>query len=82
LKNKLVQIEIIDNGEGIPKEDIPNIFDRFYRADKSRARTKGGNGLGLSIAKKLIETYKGQVKIESEVNQFTKVIIQFPIRSI
>lgn len=82
LKNKLVQIEIIDNGEGIPKEDIPNIFDRFYRVDKSRARTKGGNGLGLSIAKKLIETYKGQVKIESEVNQFTKVIIQFPIRSI
>ncbi|RAI82603.1 sensor histidine kinase [Macrococcoides goetzii] len=82
LKNKLVQIEIIDNGEGIPKEDIPNIFDRFYRVDKSRARSKGGNGLGLSIAKKLIETYKGQVKIESEVNQFTKVIIQFPIRTI
>lgn len=82
LKNKLVQIEIIDNGEGIPAQDIPNIFDRFYRVDKSRARTKGGNGLGLSIAKKLIESYKGNVKIESEVEQFTKVIIQFPIRSI
>ncbi|WP_414043137.1 ATP-binding protein [Macrococcus animalis] len=82
LKNKLVQIEIIDNGEGIPKDDIPNIFDRFYRVDKSRARSKGGNGLGLSIAKKLIESYKGHVKIESEVDQFTKVIIQFPIRTI
>lgn len=82
LKNKLVQIEIIDNGEGIPKADIPNIFDRFYRVDKSRARSKGGNGLGLSIAKKLIESYKGQVKIESEVDQFTKVVIQFPIRTI
>ncbi|MCE4957011.1 ATP-binding protein [Macrococcoides caseolyticum] len=82
LKNKLIQIEIIDNGEGIPANDIPNIFDRFYRVDKSRARSKGGNGLGLSIAKKLIETYKGNVKIESEVDQFTKVLIQFPVRSI
>ncbi|MCU7556701.1 HAMP domain-containing histidine kinase [Macrococcus capreoli] len=82
LKNKLVQIEIIDNGEGIPQEDIQNVFDRFYRVDKSRARSKGGNGLGLSIAKKLIESYKGQVRIESEVDHYTKVIIQFPIRTI
>lgn len=81
LKNKLVQIEMIDNGEGIPEKDLPNIFDRFYRVDKSRARSKGGNGLGLSIAKKLIESYKGNVKIESELEQFTKVIIQFPVRS-
>ncbi|WP_414046431.1 ATP-binding protein [Macrococcus equi] len=80
VKSKLLQVEIIDNGEGIPEKDLPNIFDRFYRVDKSRARSKGGNGLGLSIAKKLIESYKGTVKIESEVNQYTKVIIQFPMR--
>ena len=79
-KSKMIQIEIIDNGEGIPKNDLNNIFDRFYRVDKSRARTKGGNGLGLSIAKKLIESYSGNVRIESEVDVFTKVIIQFPFR--
>ena len=76
-RNKLSQIEIIDHGEGIPKEDIPHVFDRFYRVDKSRARSKGGNGLGLSIAQKLISTYNGHVEVESIVNQYTKIIIQF-----
>lgn len=80
-KNKFAQIEIIDYGIGIPEEDLQNIFDRFYRVDKSRARSKGGNGLGLSIAKKLIETYSGTVSIESELHVYTKVKIQLPIRS-
>ncbi len=80
-KNKFAQIEIIDYGIGIPEEDLLNIFDRFYRVDKSRARSKGGNGLGLSIAKKLIETYSGTVSIESELHVYTKVKIQLPIRS-
>ena len=53
LKNKQISIEITDHGVGIPKEDIEFIFDRFYRVDKSRSRKLGGNGLGLSIAKKL-----------------------------
>lgn len=77
-KNKVVQIEIVDHGTGIPPADIPYIFDRFYRVDKSRSREMGGNGLGLSIAKKMIEGYNGTVKIESEWGQYTKVIIQFP----
>jgi two-component system sensor histidine kinase ArlS len=78
LKNKMVQLEIIDHGTGIPEEDIPYIFDRFYRVDKSRSREMGGNGLGLSIAKKIIESYGGNVKIDSEFNRYTKVIIQLP----
>ncbi len=78
LKNKMVQLEIIDHGTGIPEEDIPYIFDRFYRVDKSRSREMGGNGLGLSIAKKIIESYGGNVKIDSELNRYTKVIIQLP----
>ncbi|KAA1040236.1 HAMP domain-containing histidine kinase [Macrococcus equipercicus] len=77
LKNKVVQLEIIDHGAGIPKEDIPFIFDRFYRVDKSRSREMGGNGLGLSIARKIIESYGGTVKIDSELNKYTKVMIQF-----
>lgn len=74
----MVQIEIVDHGTGIPPEDIPYIFDRFYRVDKSRSREMGGNGLGLSIARKMIESYNGTVRIESEWEQYTKVIIQFP----
>ncbi|GGB06100.1 HAMP domain-containing histidine kinase [Macrococcus hajekii] len=77
-KNKLIQIEIIDHGTGIPEEDLPFVFDRFYRVDKSRSREMGGNGLGLSIAKKIVESYQGTVHIESERQRFTKVIIQFP----
>ncbi|TDM04222.1 sensor histidine kinase [Macrococcus carouselicus] len=77
-KNKVIQIEIVDHGTGIPEGDIPYVFDRFYRVDKSRSREMGGNGLGLSIARKMIESYQGTVEIESEQSQFTKVIIQFP----
>ncbi|AJD91191.1 histidine kinase [Jeotgalibacillus malaysiensis] len=59
-------ILIEDFGEGIPKENIPFIFDRFYRVEKSRSREMGGNGLGLSIAKKLLDLYGAQINVESE----------------
>ncbi len=61
-----VQIEISDNGIGIPCQDIPYIFDRFYRADASRNSKKGGSGLGLSISKKIIEDHSGKIWAESE----------------
>lgn len=72
-------ITIMDHGIGIPEEDLENVFNRFYRVDKSRSRQQGGNGLGLSIARKLIENYKGSVWFESEEGNFTKVIIRFPL---
>lgn len=73
------EIAIQDFGEGIPKEDLDKIFDRFYRVDKARARNKGGNGLGLSIAKKLVENYGGRIDAESVVHQGTIFRIFLPI---
>ncbi|WP_321387605.1 HAMP domain-containing histidine kinase [uncultured Enterococcus sp.] len=73
------EIAIQDFGEGISEEEINKIFDRFYRVDKARARTKGGNGLGLSIAKKLIESYKGRIDAESVIGQGTIFRIYIPI---
>ena len=60
-----------DNGEGIPAEDLPHIFDRFYRGDPSRSRNTGGAGLGLAICKALAEAVGGQIKITSEVGRGT-----------
>ena len=73
-KNVLI-LEIKDNGMGIPKEELPYIFDRFYRADKSRNRQSGGSGLGLSIVKYLIESHNGTIKINSELSKGTEVLI-------
>ena len=77
LKNKQTSIEITDHGFGIPKQDLEFIFDRFYRVDKSRARSQGGNGLGLSIADKIVQLNGGFIQVESEVNQFTTFRIIF-----
>jgi signal transduction histidine kinase len=57
-----VQIMINDNGSGIPEEDLPFIFDRFWRKEKSRSRTSGGTGLGLAIAKQLLEAQGGRIE--------------------
>lgn len=73
------EIAIQDFGEGIPDEDIDKVFNRFYRVDKARARTKGGNGLGLSIAHKLIESYKGHISVESSLGQGTIFRIFIPM---
>lgn len=77
LKNRTITIDIIDHGMGIPKKDLEFIFDRFYRVDKSRSRKEGGNGLGLSIAKKLVNSYDGIVKVDSVVDEYTKISVIF-----
>ena len=80
-KGNHFDIAITDHGIGIPEDEIEAIFDRFYRVDKSRSRELGGNGLGLSIARKLIDNYKGKVWIESEEGHFTKVTMRFPLEN-
>jgi heavy metal sensor kinase len=73
-----VLIEIKDKGPGIPPEDQPNVFDRFYRVDKARWRESGGAGLGLSIAKWAVEAHGGAVSLQSELNKGCTFRITLP----
>jgi len=76
--NNLVQCYIKDTGSGIPKEDIPHLFQKFYRVDNSATRTIGGTGLGLFITKKIIELYQGKIWVDSEINRGTTFYINLP----
>lgn len=73
-----VNIIVQDFGEGIAKEDQAKIFNRFYRVDKARTRERGGNGLGLSIAQKLVTSYRGTISVESVLGQGSQFKISFP----
>lgn len=72
-----VKLEIEDNGQGIPSNKLPFIFERFYRAHDDRSRDTGGDGLGLSIVKSIVDHYKGTIEVTSVVSKGTCVIIYF-----
>lgn len=79
LNGKKALITVADSGIGIAPEDLPYIFNRFYKADESRIREGGGAGLGLSICKWIIEQHRGEIKVESVLQQGTKIILSLPI---
>jgi len=74
-----VQISVIDTGEGIPVEHLPNIFERFYRVDRSRTRATGGRGLGLTIAKYLVEAHAGKIEVRSELGKGSHFTFTVPV---
>jgi len=74
-----VEVAVSDTGEGIPPEDLPNIFERFYRVDKSRARATGGSGLGLTIAKRLIEAHGSSIEADSEPGKGSTFTFTLPV---
>jgi signal transduction histidine kinase len=75
-----VELVIEDDGEGIAAQDLPHVFDRFYRGDPSRSRNTGGTGLGLAICKAIASKGRGTIDIESDLGSGTKVTVRFPAR--
>ncbi|QQE79809.1 cell wall metabolism sensor histidine kinase WalK [Alicyclobacillus sp. SO9] len=74
----ILEIQVSDNGPGIPEEDLPHIFDRLYRVDKSRSRNSGGTGLGLAIVKQIAELHGGSVHAQSSLNHGTSIRVRIP----
>lgn len=77
-EGSMVQVSIRDSGIGIPPEDLPRIFERFYRVDKARSRMLGGTGLGLAIARQIVELLGGAISIDSQLGRGTEVVFTVP----
>jgi two-component system phosphate regulon sensor histidine kinase PhoR len=69
-----IMVEVNDDGIGIPQKDIPRVFERFYRVDKSRSRDQGGTGLGLAIVKHIIEAHNQTINARSNLNEGTSFV--------
>lgn len=80
--NNTIKFTVKDNGVGISKDDLPHIFERFYRGEKSRNRNTGGVGIGLSIVKALVNQHHGNISITSELGKGTEVQISLPLNKI
>lgn len=76
--NEVVQLYVRDTGPGIPAEDVPHLFQKFYRVDNSATRTIGGTGLGLFICRKIVELYKGRIWVESKLGTGSTFFINLP----
>jgi signal transduction histidine kinase len=78
-QDDLVEITVADTGEGIPEKELPEIFERFYRVDKSRTRSTGGSGLGLTIVKRLVEAHGGSIEAYSEEEKGSRFTFTIPV---
>lgn len=78
-QGNMISISVTDTGEGIPAEELPLIFERFYRVDKSRARATGGSGLGLTIAKRLVEAHGGSIEVRSQPGRGSTFTFTVPV---
>ena len=76
--NAVVQVQVQDSGPGIPEEDIPHLFQKFYRVDNSMTRNVGGTGLGLFISRKIVEMYNGRIWAESQLSKGSTFFINLP----
>lgn len=79
--SNFMSIQISDNGMGIPEEDIPHIFERFYRVEKSRSNTEEGTGLGLAIAKRILQLHNSIINVKSEIDKGTEFSFKLPCMS-
>lgn len=77
-KEGMVTVGVVDNGPGIPREELPRVFERFYRVDRSRSSSVSGTGLGLSIVRHVATILKGRVEIRSESGEGTTVLLHLP----
>ncbi len=76
----MIEVAVADSGEGIAAQDLPHIFERFYRGEKSRNRATGGSGLGLAIARAVIEAHGGSIRAESQPGQGARFVFTVPAR--
>lgn len=75
-----LKIDIKDSGSGIPEEDLPFIFERFYKADKARTRGRAGTGLGLAIVKNIVEAHNGSITVHSRIDKGTTFTFYIPTK--